>query len=317
MADLTELRIGTGGWSYFNVPNRDRLNAYSRVFDFVEVNSTFYSYPSFDRVRAWRTRVPSDFEFAVRCHRDLTHRYLLEPREESHQVLGRMVSICRLLGAETLLLETPATMELTDSRLDAIESFLRSADTEGVQLAWEVRRLSAADYDMRLSELMKDLGIVHCVDISRHETPMVKSGLLYTRLFGLGFRNVYQYTDEELINIHKVSVESGFQKAVLSFHGTRMYKDASRLKFLEQKGQFPKVTNSVGLESLREMLTEDVSLPATRENLIREQGWKVMDITDTRRAKASELLGQLVDGTYSSIEQILETLEKTTSLKSL
>jgi len=317
MIDLTELRIGAGGWSYFNIPHRDRLHAYSRVFDFVEVNSTFYRYPSSEIVMSWRNRASTSFEFGVRCHRDLTHRYLLDPREESYQVLKKMLSICGLLRAETLILVTPATMEFTSSRLDAIESFLHSADTGNVQFVWEIRRPSTLDYDPRLLRLVKDAGIVHCVDISKHETPMTKSDLLYTRLFGLGIQNVYQYTDAELTNIHKVATDSGFRKAVLSFHGTRMYKDASRLKFFEQTGQFPRVTESIGLESLGEVLAEDVRLPATKRELLMQQGWKVVDITARRRVKASELLRQLVEGTYSSIEQILDTLGRAGSLKNL
>ena len=239
----------------------------------------------------------------------------MDPREESYQVLEKMLSICRLLRAETLILVTPATMELTSSRLDAIGAFLQSADTGDVQLVWEIRKPSTLGYDPRLLRLMKDAGIVHCVDISRHETPMTKSDLLYTRLFGLGMQNIYQYTDEELSNIHKVAVDSGFRKAVLSFHGTRMYKDASRLKFFEQTGQFPRVTKSTGLESLGEVLAEDVRLPTTKRELLMRQGWKIVDITPIRRMKASELLGQLTEGVYSSIEQILETLGRIDSLK--
>ena len=177
------------------------MQAYSRVFDFVEVNSTFYGYPSSEMVRSWRTRVPMGFEFGVRCHRDLTHKYLLEPRDESYQVLKRMLSICSLLKAETLILQTPATLEFTNSRMDAIRTFLQSADTGHVQLVWEIRRPSTLDYPPSLSGLMKDVGIVHCVDISRHEKSITKSDLLNTRLFGLGNQNVYQYTDEELTNI--------------------------------------------------------------------------------------------------------------------
>ena len=288
------------------------MQAYSRVFDFVEVNSTFYGYPSSEMVRSWRTRVRMGFEFGVRCHRDLTHKYLLEPRDESYQVLKRMLSICSLLKAETLILQTPATLEFTNSRMDAIRTFLQSADTGHVQLVWEIRRPSTLDYPPSLSGLMKDVGIVHCVDISRHEKSITKSDLLNTRLFGLGNQNVYQYTDEELTNIHRVAIDSNFRKAVLSFHGIRMYKDASRLKFFEQTGRFPMVTQSIGLQSLGEVLAEDVMLPATKRELVTQQGWKVVDITATNRVKTSELLRHLDNGTYYSIEQNWRCLEEST-----
>jgi uncharacterized protein YecE (DUF72 family) len=42
---LTDYLIGTGGWVYFQVPGKPSLKAYSEVFNFVEVNYTFYEYP--------------------------------------------------------------------------------------------------------------------------------------------------------------------------------------------------------------------------------------------------------------------------------
>ncbi len=78
----------------------DSLIAYAKVFDFVEVNSTFYSNPSIEMVRSWRRRVPEDFMFSVRCHKDLTHTYFLSPCKESHEILSRSLRICSGLKAE-------------------------------------------------------------------------------------------------------------------------------------------------------------------------------------------------------------------------
>ena len=37
---LPDFLIGTGGWAYFQVPNKPSLKAYSEIFSFVEVNYT-------------------------------------------------------------------------------------------------------------------------------------------------------------------------------------------------------------------------------------------------------------------------------------
>jgi uncharacterized protein YecE (DUF72 family) len=107
--ELTDYLVGTGGWAYFNVPSEPRLKAYSEVFNFVEVNHTFYEYPDTRRVEQWRRTVPEDFTFAVRCHQDLTHRIGLKPVDEAYDVLGRMVFYCGLLDSPFLVLETPAS----------------------------------------------------------------------------------------------------------------------------------------------------------------------------------------------------------------
>jgi uncharacterized protein YecE (DUF72 family) len=43
--------VGGGGGPYFKVPGKYSLKAYSEVFNFVEVNYTFYGYPDTRRVQ--------------------------------------------------------------------------------------------------------------------------------------------------------------------------------------------------------------------------------------------------------------------------
>jgi uncharacterized protein YecE (DUF72 family) len=43
---LLDYLVGTGGWAYFKVSDKPSLKAYSEVFNFVEVNHTFYEYPN-------------------------------------------------------------------------------------------------------------------------------------------------------------------------------------------------------------------------------------------------------------------------------
>ncbi|MGA2387142.1 MAG: hypothetical protein ABSG33_11510 [Candidatus Bathyarchaeia archaeon] len=37
---MVDYLVGTGGWAYFNIPNKPALKAYSEIFSFMEVNST-------------------------------------------------------------------------------------------------------------------------------------------------------------------------------------------------------------------------------------------------------------------------------------
>jgi uncharacterized protein YecE (DUF72 family) len=80
---------------------------YSEVFNFVELNYTFYDYPNIRLVEGWRKKVTKDFTFSVRCQQDLTHKIGLKPVDEAYQVLGQMVTYCRILEAPFLVLETP------------------------------------------------------------------------------------------------------------------------------------------------------------------------------------------------------------------
>jgi uncharacterized protein YecE (DUF72 family) len=299
---MSMLHIGAGGWAYFKVSGMDSLAAYSKAFDFVEVNSTFYTTPSMEMVRSWRQRVPDNFMFSVRCHKDLTHKYLLSPRKESYEILNQSLRICSEFKAEILNIQTPPTFN-PDKKCKSILDLLSSVDFGNVRLAWEIRG-KVSDGTV---ELMRDMGIIHCTDISR-EMPAVDSDILYTRLFGHGKHNLYQFDDMELLDIDRIAKERGGEKVYLTFHGAKMYSDAARLKVYEKSGTFPKVTKATGLESLKIVLEEDAVFPATKGELIEKQGWKVFDLTEKKHVHANLLLGKLPDIKYASVEEVIGNL---------
>jgi uncharacterized protein YecE (DUF72 family) len=294
--------IGAGGWAYFVVPGMDSLTAYARAFDFVEVNSTFYATPSMEKVRSWRRKVPDDFMFSVRCHKDLTHKYLLSPRPENYEILKESLCICTELRAKVLHIQTPASFD-PDEKLKDIRDLLSSVDTGSVRLAWEIR----GKITRGTIELMRDLGIIHCTDISR-EMPAVDSDILYTRLFGHGKHNLYQFDDMELLQMD-IRINERPEQAYLTFHGAKMYTDAARFKIYENSGTFTNITKSTGLASLKTVLEEDAQFPACKSDLIKKHGWKVFDLTETEHVHASMLLGKLPDRRYAGIEEVIRALK--------
>jgi uncharacterized protein YecE (DUF72 family) len=306
---LTDYRIGAGGWAYFQVPVVDPLTAYSKAFNFVEVNSTFYETPAARMVEAWREKVPNDFEFSVRVHRDVSHNYKLEPVKESHRLLSRDIEICRALHSSILQLETPKSLKITQRKANALRDLLASADTKGIRIAWEIRSEPWSEpLNPFLVNTMQDLNVIPCVDLSKEEPPY-RTDVLYTRLFGKGRHNIYQFDDKELKQIREKIHSGDEKKVVLSFHGLKMYLDAARFKLYNESLKFQPVTKSVGLSSLREVLSEDARFPMTRDQLINHQGWKVIDLTPSERVHSSEILKRLNDRTYRSIDDVINTLE--------
>jgi uncharacterized protein YecE (DUF72 family) len=77
------IRIGCSGWNYQSwrggefypkgCPPSRWLEHYSRVFDTVEVNSTFYRLASQKAVAHWIEQTPPGFVFALKASRYLTH----------------------------------------------------------------------------------------------------------------------------------------------------------------------------------------------------------------------------------------------------
>lgn len=85
------VHIGTSGWSYAHwdgvlypaaTPARDRLGHYVRRFGTVELNASFYRWPTTATFAGWRRRLPEGFQLSVKAPRGLTHaKKLYEPEE--------------------------------------------------------------------------------------------------------------------------------------------------------------------------------------------------------------------------------------------
>ena len=303
---MPDFLVGTGGWAYFNDQNKPSLKAYSEVFNFVEVNYTFYEYPNVRLVEGWRKTVPTSFIFSIRCHQDLTHKIGLKPTDEAYQVLGQMITYCKILDSPFLVLETPATYVLDDQCVKIAKDFLGSATLSGVRLVWEIR----APITQQVINLIADFNIIHCVDISKTK-PTQWSDTGYSRLFGKGKHNVYQFTDEELREIDKNASESKAKVVAMSYHGARMNTDAIRFAQFKKTGKFLPITAYTGLDSAEAVLSEDAVFPSTKQSLISDQGWKVVDLTAEKRVHLSDLLLKIPEKTYVSLNEVLSALETT------
>lgn len=301
---MMQYLIGTGGWAYFNVPGKPSLRAYSEVFNFVEVNSTFYEYPETRTVEHWRRTVPNDFTFTVRCHQDLTHRIGLRPVDEAYAVFSQMIGYCRILNAPFLHLETPASYVFDEEKVKQAADFFSSVDLKEVRLAWEIR----SPITEKVVNLMRDFGIAHSIDLSWEE-PAYRSDVVYARLFGKGRHNVYQFTDEELEEIDQKILRVEAKIAVITYHGIRMNADALRFKTYKETGTFPSVTSFTGINSARAVLGEDARFPSSKAELIEEQGWKVIDLTSEKRVHLSDLLSKLPEKTFGSLAEVVQALE--------
>jgi uncharacterized protein YecE (DUF72 family) len=215
--------VGTGGWDYLNHEG-DRLREYSRLFDFTEVNTTFYHVPRLSAARSWRRRVPPGFTFAVKCNRRATHELGLRPDEETFQVLEAMRTVMRALRSRMLVLQTPPSLPLNEDKVLEVGALLSCAGLGDSQVLWETRTpLSRGRLRSIRSEMLR-VGITPVVDLGK-EPPLEGSSVTYSRLFA-----PTRLTDEELRLIGSRLRLGGSEVLVLSFHGAAMYRDAHRFK---------------------------------------------------------------------------------------
>src|SRR6476620_9233681 len=100
-----EIRIGTSGYHYKHwrgpfypkeISSDEMLEFYSRNFDTVELNNSFYRLPSEAAFDNWRQSTPANFVFAVKASRFLTHQKKLKDPESALRSFSHEHRTCRI-----------------------------------------------------------------------------------------------------------------------------------------------------------------------------------------------------------------------------
>jgi uncharacterized protein YecE (DUF72 family) len=117
--------VGTSGWSYAHwrrvfypegLPSRRWLTYYVRYFDTVEINNSFYNIPTEKTLAKWRAEAPSEFIFAVKANRFITHMKKLKNVDDALSVfLDRIGALKRNLGP--MLFQLPPNIKFDAKRL--------------------------------------------------------------------------------------------------------------------------------------------------------------------------------------------------------
>ena len=198
------VHIGTSGWSYdhwegvlypHGLPPRERLARYVAAFDTVELNASFYRWPSDERFRSWNRRLPHGFEMSVKAPRGLTHgKRLYDP----DAWLGRMRGGWHALGDKraVMLVQIPPTMERDDDRL----AYFLGRVPPWMHTAVELRHPSWNAEDV--FTLLERSNTAYCV-MSGAGLPCILRATathVYVRLHGPSHDHLYggSYSDEDL-----------------------------------------------------------------------------------------------------------------------
>ncbi|MCD6403235.1 MAG: DUF72 domain-containing protein [Candidatus Aenigmarchaeota archaeon] len=243
-----ELIIGCCGWGYFNASEvfgkdwkkkfRSKLQAYAKMFDSVEVNSTFYRLPKPETAEKWKTEaeeVNKSFVFTMKVNQEITHK--LRFGDRSVEVFGRVREVGKRLGAKVLLFQTPASFKSTDENIDKMKKFFDEVERDGFVFAWEPRGEWHKNKEL-IKEVCSELNLVECVDPLRN-TPVWfgRERIAYFRLHGFGKPSMYSYkfSDEELRKIKGIVESLNVNKVYLFFNNVFMYDDAIRFKKIIEK----------------------------------------------------------------------------------
>lgn len=197
-----DVHTGTSGWAYGDwdgvfyppgVTGAERLAYYARHFDAVEVNATFYRFPSAAMIAAWNRHLPRGFHLAVKAHRSITHYNRLSNVEE---LLARFLdAVAPLYCLRVLLWQLPPQMERDDGRL---ASFLALLPRDW-RHAFEFRHASWWHPDVAALLARHGAAFVALSHPRLPGTLYPGPGFTYVRFHGLGpTLYLYDYSTREL-----------------------------------------------------------------------------------------------------------------------
>ena len=137
--------VGCSGWSYSawqgpfypsNLDNSRWLEYYSHVFDYVEIDSSFYRIPNIFTVKNWAKRTPDNFKFTAKFPKVITHdKRLKDANRELEYFFQAMLPLQDKTLA--LLIQLPPSLKIQEG-LENLRQLIPDLDNR-FRYAVEVR----------------------------------------------------------------------------------------------------------------------------------------------------------------------------------
>lgn len=169
------------------------LEHYTQHFDTVELNNSFYKLPAKSSLADWRESTPSEFHFAVKGSRFLTHMKKLKDAESG---LERFLDAIDVLGPKLgpVLFQLPPNWDIDLERLHGFLNLLPHKR----RWAFEFRNPTWNTNEMY--KLLTRFNVAYCIfDLAGFMSPIeITADFCYVRLHGPGGKYQGSYSDETL-----------------------------------------------------------------------------------------------------------------------
>jgi len=149
----SKIFIGTSGWNYKHwkgnfypedVKQRVWLEYYTKKFNSVELNVTFYRLPEDKTFENWVKRTPEDFKFIVKASRYITHiKRLSSPEDTMPKLLDKIYLLKEKLGL--VLFQTPPSLKKDEQLLENFLIYINKQDRCNIKPVFEFRHKSWID----------------------------------------------------------------------------------------------------------------------------------------------------------------------------
>lgn len=136
-----EVYVGCAKWNkadlkgFYPRGTKDELTYYSKQFNSIELNATFYRMPSWEQVETWKDKTPEDFKFFPKLTNTISHfKRLIDVKEVVNDFCNSISNFDEKLGMAFLQLHDNFKPKDFDRLKKVVEDF-----PKGVPLGIEVR----------------------------------------------------------------------------------------------------------------------------------------------------------------------------------
>jgi uncharacterized protein YecE (DUF72 family) len=192
--------FGTSGWSYrewigpfYTALDKSLLKAYTRVFNTVEIDSTFYGYPSKGTAMGWARYSPEGFVYTAKLPKLITHTKKLDLSLSVQGDLEKFVEVMEplWLGGKLgcLLIQLPPRFGYKPEELEEFFKILPS------QIKWAVEFRDLSWVREETWALLKKYGVAYAIVDEPLLPPEMHftASFAYFRWHGKGARPWYNY----------------------------------------------------------------------------------------------------------------------------
>ena len=199
----TNYFLGCSGWYYNdwaekfypdNLSKSKWLEYYSKQFNTVEINNTFYRFPNEKTVQGWYNKTPNNFKFTLKANQVITHRMRFK---NTQSTLNRFYRLAEILEDKLgcVLFQLPPQKS---KDIDFLKNALEQFDTSKKNII-EFRHPSW--FDDEVYSLLNESKAGFC-SVSSTDLPddlITTSNINYVRFHGTGTEKYhYLYSNQEL-----------------------------------------------------------------------------------------------------------------------
>ncbi len=186
------------------LPTAKWLEYYCAYFSTVEINASFYRFPTEHMVQSWNataTDVNRDFVFTLKGNRLITHLKRLHLTPESENAINRFIRLFDLFQKNKgcILWQLHRSMKYNDSNLRIFEEFCRYLANIPCRFVIEFR--DPEWWNETTNEILKNAHIGFCVEsgLGLPDPMVVTAEFGYIRFHGPSDSYSSNYSDEQLL----------------------------------------------------------------------------------------------------------------------